>query len=123
MPSVEPIARMFGCLHLACLHFARLALRYDKATTMNAILLTVFALSGADASAMYGGEPIGGYVDGCDPCAEGGGRHGHHHGRGGYLGPMPQSCYNPSFGCYPSTRFMNRYPAFHGTYYRAAYNY
>ena len=91
---------------------------------MNAILLTVFALSGADASAIYGGgEPIGGYVDGCDASADGGGRHGHHHGRGGYLGPMPQSCYNPSFGCYPSTRFTHRYPAFHGTYYRAAYNY
>jgi hypothetical protein len=36
---------------------------------------------------------------------------------------MPQSCYNPSFGCYPNTRFMHRYPAFHNTYYRAAYNY
>jgi hypothetical protein len=36
---------------------------------------------------------------------------------------MPQSCYNPSFGCYASTRFMNRYPAFHGYYYRSAYNY
>ncbi len=36
---------------------------------------------------------------------------------------MPQSCYNPSFGCYASTRFMHRYPAFHGYYYRNAYNY
>ncbi len=90
---------------------------------MNAILLTVFALSGADAAAIYGGgEPVGGYMDGCEECAGGG--QGHRHGqRGGCLGPMPQSCYNPSFGCYPSTRFMHRYPAFHGTYYRAAYNY
>jgi hypothetical protein len=36
---------------------------------------------------------------------------------------MPQSCYNPSYGCYASTRFMHRYPAFHGYYYREAYNY
>ena len=26
---------------------------------------------------------------------------------------MPQSCYNPSFGCYANTRHMHRYPAFH----------
>ena len=103
---------------------------------MNAILLTVLALGGADASANYGGGhggpgyggDAGGYCESCD-CG----------GRGhcrlcrlcgderqkicDYIGPMPQSCYNPSFGCYPSTRFMHRYPAFHGNYYREAYNY
>ena len=112
---------------------------------MNAILLTVLALSGADATSGGGPYDAGPYSPGygdagayagemggtCDQCNSGG-RHGGHlhdclgHERGkcrDYLGPMPQSCYNPSFGCYPSTRFMNRYPAFHNTYYRAAYNY
>jgi len=88
---------------------------------MNAILLTVLALGGADASVGYGGPGPGGDAAGyCDQCnADGCGRGRHC----GLLGPMPQSCYNPSFGCYPSTRFMHRYPAFHNTYYRAAYNY
>jgi hypothetical protein len=84
---------------------------------MNAILLTVLALSGAG-----GATPA---VDGgvCDVC-DTGGKHGHAKGHhGGCLGAMPQSCYNPSFGCYASTRFMHRYPAFHGYYYRGAYNY
>jgi hypothetical protein len=35
---------------------------------------------------------------------------------------MPQSCYDPSFGCYPSSRYMHRYPAFHNTYYRSAFH-
>ena len=103
---------------------------------MNAILLTMLALGGADASAVYGGSVAsggygqgaygqGGYADDCDECNSGG-RHHHGNGSGGlhsWCGPMPQSCYNPSFGCYPSTRFMHRYPAFHNTYYRSAYNY
>ncbi|MGD9649134.1 MAG: hypothetical protein AB7U73_25710 [Pirellulales bacterium] len=39
-------------------------------------------------------------------------------------GPMPQTCYNPRFGCYSgNNRFMHRYPAFHGYYYRNPYNY
>jgi hypothetical protein len=91
---------------------------------MNAILLTVLALSGADAANFGGGEVPGAYGGEYGACADGGhGGHGHRGGRGGWLGPMPQSCYNPSFGCYPSTPFMHRYPAFHGSYYRAAYNY
>src|SRR5262245_46607310 len=92
---------------------------------MTAVRLTVLALGGADSAAIYGGggAPGGVYGSECDECNDGGG-HGHHHGnRGGWLGPMPQSCYNPSFGCYPSTRYMHRYPAFHGVYYREAYNY
>jgi len=37
---------------------------------------------------------------------------------------MPQTCYNPRFGCYAGTsRTMHRYPAFHGYYYRSPYNY
>jgi len=41
-----------------------------------------------------------------------------------WFGPMPQTCYQPRFGCYPGNpRTINRYPAFHGYYYRAPYNY
>lgn len=97
---------------------------------MNAILLTVLALGG-DGAAYYGGSnsftPVVGasYTGECDQCSGYGGRrgghaHGEHHG---CLGTMPQSCYEPSFGCYTNSRFMQRYTAFHGTYYRRAYNY
>jgi hypothetical protein len=38
--------------------------------------------------------------------------------------PMPQTCYSPRYGCYPGNgRDIQRYPPFHGTYYRRAYNY
>lgn len=41
-----------------------------------------------------------------------------------WFGPMPQTCYQPRFGCYPGNpRTIHRYPAFHGYYYRAPYNY
>jgi hypothetical protein len=86
---------------------------------MNTLLLTVLALHGA------GGDyaPTGPYSESCETCADAQG-----HGRGNragdcFFGPMPQSCYEPAYGCYASTRFMNRYPAFHGYYYRHAYNY
>jgi hypothetical protein len=112
---------------------------------MNAVLLTLLALPGADAAvvhagavgpeAVYGAEmppygvgpsgygvAAGAYGEACEACE--GSRHGHQgHGLRGWCGPMPQSCYNPSVGCYPSTRFMHRYPAFHNVYYRKAYNY
>jgi len=40
------------------------------------------------------------------------------------FGPMPQSCYEPRYGCYPgNARFTHRYPAFHGWFYRRPYNY
>ncbi|MEX2174320.1 MAG: hypothetical protein WD872_08160 [Pirellulaceae bacterium] len=85
---------------------------------MNALLLTVLALSGADGTDYP--EAVGG-VDAT--CAAAGG-HGNAWNRwSGCWGPMPQSGYNPSDGCYAGTRFMHRYPAFHGTYYRNAYNY
>jgi hypothetical protein len=107
---------------------------------MNLILLTVLTLSapGVDGAPGYGGGAYGsgaygsgGYgaggmngYDECEMCEEGGHRHGRNRGeRERCWGPMPQTCYMPSFGCYASTRFMHRYPAFHGTYYRKAYNY
>jgi len=41
-----------------------------------------------------------------------------------WFGPMPQTCYQPRFGCYPgNARDIHRYPAFHGYYYRQPYNY
>jgi hypothetical protein len=74
---------------------------------MNVILLAALTMSGA--TGLHGRDHHG--AD-CWEC------YGDDFRRG-----MPQSCYNPSFGCYPSTRFMHRYPAFHGYYTREAYNY
>jgi len=40
------------------------------------------------------------------------------------FGPMPQSCYQPRYGCYPgATRHTHRHSAFHGWFYRRPYNY
>ncbi len=91
---------------------------------MNAILLTALALAGADSTAIHAG-PAGAGEAYYDQCGGGHcGRLGHRHGsRANCWGPMPQTCYDPAYGCYPGTRFMNRYPAFHGTYYRRPYNY
>jgi hypothetical protein len=91
---------------------------------MNVFLLTVLALSGT------GGEAhIAPAEDVCtyEGYPEGVSGHGHklHHAtlHGGCMGPMPQTCYEPPYGCYHGSRWNNRYPAFHGTYYRKAYNY
>ena len=66
-------------------------------SNMNALVLTVLVVSGF---------------------------HGDHPGHRAHCwGPMPQTCYDPAYGCYPGTRSMHRYPAFHGTYYRRPYNY
>jgi len=98
---------------------------------MNALLLTVLSIAVADGYgyAQPGGAAWESYGEGdcCDACGEEGGRHRHGcHGcgkNGALCLSMPQSCYNPSFGCYPSTRFMHRYPAFHNYHTREAYNY
>ncbi|WP_425616883.1 hypothetical protein NA78x_000544 [Anatilimnocola sp. NA78] len=86
---------------------------------MHAVLLTVLALTGGDGVySDYNVAPAGHHGD----CASCGGGSGHGH----YKQPhwmMPQSCYNPKYGCYGADRHMNRYPAFHGTYYRRPYNY
>lgn len=53
-----------------------------------------------------------------------GGRHANHGYKHAVKNTSPQTCYSPRFGCYHSNeRHMNRYPAFHGTFYRHAYNY
>jgi hypothetical protein len=107
---------------------------------MHAVLLTLIALGGGadlasgritqsnadiySASALGGGGYDGG---GCSTCggAGGGGHFANKGGHmGGWFGHMPQTCYSPRYGCYyGSNRHMNRYPAFHGTFYRRPYNY
>jgi hypothetical protein len=108
---------------------------------MHAVLLTLIALGGGadlasgritqstadiySASAMGGGYGYDG--GGCSTCGGGGcGAGGLNKGGhlGGWFGHMPQTCYSPRYGCYyGNNRHMNRYPAFHGTFYRRPYNY
>jgi hypothetical protein len=95
---------------------------------MNAILFTALALAGANGNTSLYSPGSAAQVAGDDCTGDGGGGHFGHWGRGHAAharcwGPMPQTCYDPAYGCYPGTRFMNRYPAFHGTYYRRPYNY
>lgn len=99
------------------------------------------AVSVALAPALCLAQPNGGSgteevapVDDCNACGGSGcnacgGKHGRGFGRGGRGGgndlrEMPQSCYQPHYGCYPAgSRWTHRYPAFHGYYYRRPYNY
>jgi hypothetical protein len=85
---------------------------------MHALLLTVLAIAGGDGYPMADSQITpAGYHGGCDACGGANAR---------YKQPkfmMPQTCYNPKYGCYGNDRQMNRYPAFHGTYYRRPYNY
>lgn len=103
---------------------------------MHATLLTVLLVTGAPAPAISAQQQPAVIVEDCDcgayqengcGCSGGCGRV-----RGDVawgcprncLGPMPQTCYAPRFGCYPgNNRCMHRYPAFHGYYYRQVYNY
>lgn len=84
---------------------------------MQAVALTVILLTGLGQ---------------CDDCQTQHAGYGHGGGclaswgvgDGLALAPMPQTCYQPRYGCYYSNnRHMNRYPAFHGYYYRRPYNY
>lgn len=103
---------------------------------MQATLLTLLLVSGDPEAVANGQQQQAVVVEDCDcgtyqedgcGCTAGRGRR-----RGDVawgcvrncLGPMPQTCYAPRFGCYPgNNRHMHRYPAFHGYYYRQAYNY
>lgn len=105
---------------------------------MNAVLLSLLATLGGTDGAEYTvsdatvgqGEVVYASPD-SDCTARNAGRRGGHHGhcgkghapRGGWFGMMPQTCYNPTFGCYDGNRHNHRYPAFHGTFYRRPYNY
>ena len=101
---------------------------------MHAALLTIFVVTGAgQAGATLSNPsatiPAGVLHTGCQDCCcvEACGCHGgftHRRRLSERLGPMPQTCYAPRFGCYSgNNRHMHRYPAFHGYYYREPYNY
>ncbi len=72
---------------------------------------------------------------GCSSCESGDGCNGCSDCKSGLFGRknrvpagfgrgMPQTCYAPRYGCYHSNnRYMARYPAFHGHFYRRPYNY
>jgi hypothetical protein len=107
---------------------------------MHAALLTILVVAGADAPAraVVGQSTVfpAAMVSSCSECGDVGctdcssGAVGSCGGYGGrswccdWWGPMPQTCYNPRFGCYAGAgRTMHRYPAFHGYYYRSPYNY
>jgi hypothetical protein len=95
---------------------------------MNVVILTVLAtLGGTDGYSTAGAHNEVVYASPTGDCAACGGGHGRcghgHRPHGGWLGMMPQTCYNPTLGCYDGNRHNNRYPAFHGTYYRRPYNY
>ena len=87
---------------------------------MHAVLLTLLAATGAGPDGYVAEGPVA-MAEGC-PMES---RHVHWQTKRPHvwLGAMPQSCYNPTLGCYAGSRMMHRYPAFHGTYYRRAYNY
>jgi hypothetical protein len=89
---------------------------------MHAMWLTLLVLGGGETAGSVIVQPGVGEVT-ASSCDCGRAFVGHlaakHDGHG-----MPQTCYNPRFGCYPGNdRHTNRYPAFHGSYYRRPYNY
>ena len=97
---------------------------------MHAVLLTLAALTaGADYEIVQDGSSYYAENDGDCSCNDAGGGCGSFCKRTGRRlsrcsGPMPQTCYSPRYGCYPgNARYIQRYPAFHGAYYRRPYNY
>lgn len=97
---------------------------------MNLMMITLLTIGGAVGQVPTGGQETAAMEEFYEDCYE-------HGMRGGHAGvhprlqqkhaihnTSPQTCYSPRFGCYHSNeRHMNRYPAFHGTFYRQAYNY
>lgn len=74
-----------------------------------ASVLLAAAVSGHEGDGHYVVEGGAAYVDGYD-----------------YAGHclMPQNPYSPRYGCYPgNSRYLHRYPAFHGHSFRRPYNY
>ena len=95
---------------------------------MHPVLMTIVALgiNSGDGPVQSPKAPTP-YVQDCASCGPGGCAQASHRDIKKALhaqhNMMPQSCYEPTFGCYSGSRFMHRYPAFHGTYYRRPYNY
>ena len=100
---------------------------------MHPVLMTLVALgiNSGDGPVQAPKAPVPHVCEtGCDTCGPVGHGHGHwaaHRAVKKALHAqhqmMPQTCYEPTFGCYTGSRFMHRYPAFHGSYYRRPYNY
>lgn len=99
---------------------------------MHAILLTLAALGAGPGDKVILDPGAAGFPEapawmgGPAPVDAGGGHPRHRdmkRAQRAMRNMMPQTCYDPVFGCYRGSRFMNRYPAFHGTYYRRPYNY
>ena len=113
---------------------------------MHIVLFAMLALTGADAGHTDGVSSSGHYYSGSTDVVADSGSCGCQSGCDSSCGAraaerraakhaakaaerqrkhmMPQTCYQPRYGCYYSgDRYMNRYPAFHGTYYRRPYNY
>lgn len=86
-----------------------------------ALLLAVTVAGGGpesygDTTGAYSGGESGYYVTEGD--------NGSYAYGDGCLDLMPQNGYSPRYGCYPgNSRFIHRYPAFHGWMYRKPYNY
>lgn len=96
---------------------------------MRLMMITLLTL-GSAVGQVFAGEPGSApvaeeYYDDCYEPGVGRGRlHSHMHYKHAVRDTSPQTCYSPRFGCYHSNeRHMNRYPAFHGTFYRNSYNY
>ena len=88
---------------------------------MQALLFTLIAFGGVNS---HTASEEGCSESGCKSCRSGALAAHCAAPKGGVMGMMPQTCYAPRYGCYPGTeRYTNRYPAFHGSFYRAAYNY
>lgn len=87
-------------------------------------LLTVGSAVGQVPAAKHASTSAEEYYE---DCYEDGGHMGiseHLRAKRAIHNTSPQTCYDPRFGCYHGNgRHMHRYPAFHGTYYRQAYNY
>lgn len=105
---------------------AAFALSFVAAVTLTTAIVQAQTFDGEMPDGTYVGEhecnACGG--SGCNAC---GGRTGKLANRKAYANgfrEMPQSCYQPHYGCYPAgSRWTHRYPAFHGYYYRRPYNY
>lgn len=103
---------------------------------MHAALLTIILATGAGPYASYEGEIVSQQPyaeEGCSQCGSTSGGCGCFGANRWYerqheallaRGGMPQTCYSPRYGCYPGNdREIQRYPAFHGSFYRRPYNY
>ncbi|RMG00891.1 MAG: hypothetical protein D6741_06055, partial [Planctomycetota bacterium] len=107
-----------------CVLVAMVGIQGDAAPTAVVVPEPLPAETVVTPAPVVVGEP-------CEVCGAPAGHCGHQKATatgkgwfGDWFGPMPQTCYQPRFGCYPGNpRTIHRYPAFHGTYYRAPYNY